>query len=70
MPLDRHRVVRLIELAELERRLTGPERILREEESSPRGADERDHSEVGRAGGEEPSSLYSASRERTCTFRQ
>lgn len=32
MPLDRHRVVRLIELAELERRLTGPERILREEE--------------------------------------
>ena len=32
MPLDRHRVVRLIELADLERRLTGPDRILREEE--------------------------------------
>ncbi len=32
MPLDRHRVIRLIDLAELERRLTGPERILREEE--------------------------------------
>ena len=32
MPLDRHRVVRLIELADLERRLTGPDRTLREEE--------------------------------------
>jgi hypothetical protein len=32
MLLDRHRVVRLIELADLERRLTGTERILREEE--------------------------------------
>lgn len=32
MLLNPHRVVRLIELAELEGRLTGPERILREEE--------------------------------------
>ncbi|MBL9106460.1 MAG: hypothetical protein JNL82_36390 [Myxococcales bacterium] len=32
MPLDRHRVVRLIELADLERRLTGLERVQREEE--------------------------------------
>jgi len=32
MLLDRHRVVRLIELADLERRLTGTERILRGEE--------------------------------------
>ncbi len=32
MLLDRHRVVRLIELADLERRLAGTERVLREEE--------------------------------------
>lgn len=32
MLLDRHRVVRLIELADLERRLVGTERVLREEE--------------------------------------
>jgi hypothetical protein len=30
--LDRHRVARLIELAELERRATGPERVAREED--------------------------------------
>jgi hypothetical protein len=30
--LDRHRVARLIELAELERRATGPERMMREED--------------------------------------
>ncbi|MBL9102495.1 MAG: hypothetical protein JNL82_16155 [Myxococcales bacterium] len=32
MLLDRHRVVKLIELAELEARVTGPERMLREED--------------------------------------
>ena len=32
MLLDRHRVARLIELTELERHLTGPERLLREED--------------------------------------
>ena len=32
--LDRHRVTRLIELADLERRVTGPERQLREEDAS------------------------------------
>jgi hypothetical protein len=32
MLLDRHRVIKLIELAELEARLTGPERMLREED--------------------------------------
>jgi hypothetical protein len=32
MLLDRHRIARLIELAELERRVTGPERLLREED--------------------------------------
>jgi hypothetical protein len=34
MLLDRHRVTRLIELADLERRVTGPERLLREEDAS------------------------------------
>src|SRR4051812_18402495 len=32
MLLDRHRITRLIELADLERRVTGPERMLREED--------------------------------------
>lgn len=32
MLLDRHRITRLIELADLERRMTGPERMLREED--------------------------------------
>jgi hypothetical protein len=32
MLLNRHRLLRLIELAELERRVTGPERMLREED--------------------------------------
>jgi len=32
MLLDRHRVIRLIELAQLEGRITGPDRLLREEE--------------------------------------
>ncbi len=32
MLLDRHRLLRLIELAELERRVNGPERMLREED--------------------------------------
>ena len=32
--LDRHRVAKLIELADLERRVTGPERLLREEDVS------------------------------------
>jgi len=32
MLLDRHRIARLIELADLERRVTGPERMLREED--------------------------------------
>lgn len=32
MLLDRHRIARLIELADLERRVTGPERALREED--------------------------------------
>ncbi|MBL9102740.1 MAG: hypothetical protein JNL82_17470 [Myxococcales bacterium] len=32
--LDRHRVTRLIELADLERRVAGPERLLREEDVS------------------------------------
>ena len=32
MLLNRHRLLRLIELAELERRVLGPERMLREED--------------------------------------
>ena len=32
MLLNRHRIAKLIELADLERRLTGPERMLREED--------------------------------------
>ena len=32
MLLNRHRIAKLIELADLERRLTGPERVLREED--------------------------------------
>ena len=34
MLLDRHRVARLIELSVLERSVTGPERLLREEDVS------------------------------------
>ena len=32
MLLNRHRIAKLIELADLERRLAGPERLLREED--------------------------------------